>query len=247
MPMIQITVGDNAVDMLKSIVSSLYMEWLDDLLELELPQEVDFDSKEEYDKACKELMLDLVAQAKEYKGDIFRGVLESYNNFLTNKHTFDSQSKVSEEEALKAIARATADMKGTGFLVLFLTLLFPTALPYLILFNGPRIMLDAKERKNHEATLENTKIVREQIKSIQDPLYWFTDSLRTDYHKSNQELEELRVKAENGENVIPRLMELMSPERLSLSRENVLKELEFIIPDEIKEEEKQYIKKEDKK
>lgn len=254
-PMIQIVVGGgNAVDMLKSMVSSMYVEWTDDLLETELPKEEDFASKEEYEKACKEFMVDLVDQAKEYKGDIFKGVLESYNAFLTASHSFDTEAKQRCEHAIDQIAKATSDMKRTGIMVLVLSLIFPQAIPFLILFNGPRILIDARAKKRLELSLSQTNMQKSQMDSIQDPLFWFTDSLRTDYHASNKELDELRKRALNGENVISELMEIMSPERLSLPRENILKEFEFLLPVEAQEEtkeapeeQKQFTKKEDKK
>ena len=246
MPIVQIIVGASPVDMLKSMVSSLYVEWLDDLLEVEMPQESDYASKEEYEKSCKEFMADLVDQAKEYKGDIFKGVLESYNEFLTHKHAFDAEAKDKNARAEQKIASATSDMKNTGIMVLFLSLLFPQAFPIITLINGPRILLDARERKQQIANLEQIRMTAEQIKRVQDPLYWFTDSLRTDYHKSNKELEELRERALNGENVIQNLMELMSPERIGLPKDNILKELEFIFPEEGMEPGKELIKKEDK-
>lgn len=243
MPMLQIVAGTNEVDMLKLIVSSLYVEWLDDLLEEEVPKEESFESKEEYEKACKAFMVDLVDQAKEYKGDIFKGVLESYNTFLSQKYQFATESKEKCEYAKKGIAKTATDMRRRGIIMLFLALLFPKALLFILLFNGSKMLIDAKKIKRLESVLEQTSIENAQIESIQDSLFWFTDSLRTDYHNSNEELEELREKARKGENIIPALMELMSPERLSLPRRNILKELEFILPDEMEKETKGYIKK----
>lgn len=242
---IELTCGNDATKMLKAMVSSLYVEWLDDLMEVDLPQDVDFDSKEEYEKACKEFMIDLVDQAKEYKEDIFRNVLASYNQFLSSKHDFETYAQKQDAESIEGIEKMTLDMKSVGMVSLFLTFILPQSLPYIILLNGPRIGLDVMSRKRFEKNLEQTRIAREQMKSIQDPMFWFTDQLRTDYHKSNQEFKELRERASNGENIIEKLTEMMSPERLALKRENILKELSFEFPKEQQEETKQYTKKED--
>ena len=57
-----------------------------------------------------------------------------------------------------------------------------------------------------------------EIKEVQDPFYELIDTLRTDYHRSNEELKELEEKAINGEDISSALIEFMNPERIGLER-----------------------------
>ena len=58
--------------------------------------------------------------------------------------------------------------------------------------------------------------MKKNVLSHQDVFYEYIDILRTDYHKSNKELDELKRRAMNGENIMPELFEIVSPERVGL-------------------------------
>ena len=69
------------------------------------------------------------------------------------------------------------------------------------------------------------------LKDIQNRLFELMDTLRTDYHQSNKELKELQERAKKGENVMPILLEMISPERVALPK---------ISQEEIEEERRLY-------
>ena len=72
------------------------------------------------------------------------------------------------------------------------------------------------QKRNCKRELEKIDILKKKILLNQDIFYEYIDTLRTDYHKSNKELDELRRRAINGENIMPKLLEILNPKRIGL-------------------------------
>jgi hypothetical protein len=226
--------GDQPVEELKLVVASLMTQWEDSIIESEIPQDIDFDSKQEYEEAVKEYQLELLDEIKKAKHDIFASVLESYNQLLAAKYKRESVVKDQDRRSQDLIDKANSDIKSASLVTLGLSLFIPAAMPYLLLFNLPRIGTDIYLIKYHQKRISSNRVLDEQIKKIQDPMFEFMDTLRDDYHASNKELKELKEKAENGENIMAPLLEMIKPERVHLQRSDFLKQIQVEM-DESKE------------
>ena len=213
---IQVDSSEAIVDSMKLCVAMAMSEWEQDLLTAELPKREDYQTETEYQEEIKAYMTDAVDQIKDLKRQVFCSVLESYNEFLTAKYDQDTNIKNENSKCIEYIGDSLSDMKRAGIITLVLTLILPSALPIIIVLNGTRIGLDALTSKIMGRKIESNNQIQEEIKKIQIPFYEFTDTLRTDYHQSNHELDELREKALKGENVLGKLMEIVNPERVQL-------------------------------
>lgn len=222
---ITITLIDNPVESIKLVTSIIMSQWTSAIIEEGFPKETEFSSKEEYELALKEYMLKLVEEVKESKHEIFTSILECYNQILSKKGEVAEVFKEQEIQSQLTIERANYDMKSAGIVTIGLGLLVPNFLPIAVAINVPRVLGDIFLKKFHLQRMQNNREVSKGISSIQEPLYWFTDQLRTDYHESNKKLEELKRRALKGENVIDELLEIMNPERLHLKKMNVPHEL----------------------
>lgn len=233
---IQIDSMDGMVSMMKYAVAASMTDWEKSILELEIPKREDFTTEEEYQVEIRQYMVDLVDEVKEIKGEVFKSVLDSYNNYLSSKYEIESTIKKQNEQCVNMYINATADMKRAGILTVVLTLFVPQALPILLVLDIPRVGIDLLARGVSKKKMKMNEIQKELFSQIQIPFFDFTCDLRSDYHKSNKELDELRKKALNGENVIGNLLEIVNPERVNLKRVESSELLPFV---EVVEEEQQ--------
>ena len=220
--MIQVTSGEQIVETMKLYVGEMLSGFYDCLLELDLPKLEDFQTKEEYEEACKKMMIELVEDVTDIKEEVFKNVLNTYNDFLTGKVEFEQASNKEKQALQSSIVRMNVDMKTTGIVTLTLTLLFPGAMPILLMINIPRIGMDLLIRNKNQAKINRIEFLKKEMKKIQDPFYELTDALRSDYHKSKKELEEIKQKAIEGNNVVQDLLPIIDPERISLPRVHML-------------------------
>lgn len=124
----------------------------------------------------------------------------------------------SEEGRLfnEMIDHSNNDIKRAGMIAFYLSLLFPAIIPITLLANVPRVGFDLLQKRNCKRELEKIDILKKKILLNQDIFYEYIDTLRTDYHKSNKELDKLRRRAMNGENIMPKLLEILNPKRIGL-------------------------------
>ena len=213
---IELKDATHMVDQLKLFVSSALEECIEELLNVEIPDESEYDSEESLKEAQKDLMVQLVEEVKYIKKDIFTNILETYNLFVQEKNRFNYEATKQEEESIKTIISANSDMRRTGLVTITLSLIFPGAIPFLLIFNIPRLGSDILSKNIHLNNIVKNNILQKEFKRIQYPFFEFTDTLRTDYHKSMKELDKLEEEAKQGKNVAIELLEILNPERLSL-------------------------------
>ena len=63
------------------------------------------------------------------------------------------------------------------------------------------------------------EIINEKIlywQDFQNRFYAYCDNMRTDYHKSEKELESLKERAKNGENIMDELLQIAHPSSIGL-------------------------------
>ena len=208
--------SSDVAGMLKVSVAAQMSEWHENLLSMEVPEKEEFESEEEYREFMKMFMTDLVDAITSIKGDMFKDILNSYNDFLSEKIAVETQFKEEDERAKMVIRETRIHIKRIGIASLVITLILPSMLPIVLVINLPRIGLNLMAKKVMERNIEKNRLVLETMEQIQLPFYDFVCTLRDDYHKSNQELKELREKASQGENVIEPLLQMVNPERLAL-------------------------------
>jgi len=220
---------------LKTEVSLVLSSIYDETKESISMEREDYETEEEYQIMHRINELELLDEIKEIKHAIFSGLLDTYNDLVMDSNMFRSKVSSDRRESEEMIDLASYDMKKAGIITIGGSLLLPIIAPLLIIFNGPRIGLDCLTKKYHSERLEYNEKLLKEIKEIQDPFYEFINTLRTDYHRSNEELKELEKRALNGEDISNLLIEYINPERIGLERID-LKEFPF-------DEELKYIKR----
>jgi hypothetical protein len=226
------------VEIFKVQISLMLSNYYEQVKNNVFPKKEDFSSIEEYETEYNLAIFDLIDEIEEIKHEMFTGVLESYNDFIIEKNTFDATASKENSESIELIDLTTYDMKKAGIITVGATILLPIIAPIVIVFNLPRIGMDVLSKKYHEKRLEYNSYIQGKFKEIQDPFYELTYSLRSDYHKSKQELKELKERALQGEDIADDLIPMLNPERVNLPYIPGMVE----IP---KEEEKELIKKND--
>ena len=244
---IQMDTGDEALKTTKLAVTASLAEVEDELLTLEIPRREDFATDEEYEQETKQFMLDVISDIRMLKKDLFCNVLNAYNSVLDTKRQIDEvvDRSVKESKAVSAYSKKhiQSSLLTTGIITICLPELFPLA----FVIGGANVGYDVIMDKYGKKRVENLLKIQEDFKKTQYDFYDFTYDLRTDYHSSNKEMDELEKKAEDGENIIGPLSELLNPERMNLRRlkpEELAafeEEAERFFTDD--EEPKEYVKK----
>ena len=232
---IEINNPTQVVDILKTEVSLILSNMYEEAKENISIKREDYETEEEYQVMLCINELKLLDEIKEVKHNIFSGLLDSYNDLVIDSNIFRSKVASDKRESEEMIDLASYDMKKAGIITVGGSILLPMIAPLLIAFNGPRIGLDFLTKKYHSSRLESNELLLGEIRKIQDPFYEFINTLRTDYHRSNEELKELEERVLNGEDVSKLLIEYINPERIGLEKINLMA-LPF-------EEELKYIKR----
>lgn len=188
----------------------------DEVLYQDIPNREDYESLEDFNKANTQFMVNKVDEIKNIKHTTFVSTLKAYNDILNDVYKIKRCD--SEEGRLfnEMIDYSNNDIKRAGMIAFYLSLLFPAIIPITLLASVPRVGVDLLQKRNCKRELEKIDILKKKILLNQDIFYEYIDTLRTDYHKSNKELDELRRRAINGENIMPKLLEILNPKRIGL-------------------------------
>lgn len=188
----------------------------DEILCLDIPNREDYESLEAFNKANIEFMINKVDEIKNIKHTIFVSALKTYDDILNDVYTIKKSD--SEERRLlnEMIDFSNKDVKRAGMIAFYLSLLFPAIIPITLLASAPRVGFGLLQKKKCKNELERIDMLKKEILLNQDIFYEYIDTLRTDYHKSNKELDELKRRAMNGENIMPELFEILNPKRIGL-------------------------------
>ena len=167
------------------------------------------------------MLLETIEVAKK---TIFQNVLESYNNYLREGVDIKSSLKkiVSYNEA--NIKRANHDIVATTIVVTATVILLPGIAPIVIGISIPKYGLDILAKKGNLKQMAEIKQFIEEYDSIRPEFFELTDTLRTDYHRTNKKIKELKERALAGENVIEDVMSLLDLETIGLPNKKSLDE-----------------------
>ena len=206
------------VDMLK-VMTATQLTQMEGLLKCDIePKREDFATEEEYQIEKKLFNMEMIESIEEVKRKLFEDILDSYNEYLHLKYTTEEEFKKQNEESAAYIIQSSNDIKNTGIVSLLTTFMFPHAFPVIAALGLSRIGFDSLQSKiNYNRIIRNNNTLQE-INLIQDPLYDFTCTLRTDYHQSKNKFKELKERAANGETILPELIEMVNPEKVKLER-----------------------------
>ena len=219
--------GEELLAILQASVASYMSEMQDHILTTELPKREDFATEAEYQEMKREYMQFLVYKTELVKRDIFQDILNSYNDFLTEKNSVEIVMKKQAQQEREFKVQSSYAIKRIGIESVAISLLLPYCIPIVLIINVPRIGLNLGLRKAFEYRTKHNNELSEKLKDIQIPLFDFTCDLRSDYHKSKKELKELEAKAEAGESVVAELYEILDPSRVNLQR---IEEKDRVLP-----------------
>ena len=175
-----------------------------------------YETEKEYQEALVKKMTELTEQVRKEKLAVFRKSLDSYNDFLENRQEAKKIKKEITQTADEQIKLIDNEIRHIGIMTAALAIFFPTAIPLILMTSIPRIAERTSTKKKFSQKKEKTTLNDKELRDLQDIYYDFIDTLRTDYHTSNQELAEIMKQAEQGENIIPNLLEIINPERVNL-------------------------------
>lgn len=235
-PVITISKSEFIVSTLKLLISSTLMDCCEALKKVEVPEDNQVETYKQ-----------LVAEMKKVREGIFIDTLNSYNDFLTQKHQLESMINDQDKKNIQDILRYQSDFKNTSIVALVLSLLFPSYFPIIMGINIPRMGVDWIGSKRRMNKIVWNHIQMEEWNSIQNPFFDLTCDLREDYHKTKDEWKKLEEKATIGENIIPELISIMSPERLSLPEVKIEDWIEMEEQPSLELKEEPYQKKKIKK
>ena len=210
--------GEELVETLKSSVTLAMTDWEQRFIGITFPTREDFETEEEYKETIVYMMTELVDSVRELKGDLFRQMNDNYNEFLAVQMKTNQDAKEDIKKAYIVMEKTRKDAKSSGIITIALTLLFPGYLPIIVLVQAPRFAYYLTMNLYSKHKVRNDEEIMENLRTIQIPYFDFICDMRSDYHKSNQELDELMKRAQQGEDVTNELLEMIKPERLSLSR-----------------------------
>ena len=213
------------IDKLEIIVKLLKIKTAAQLTQIESilkcdiePKREDCITEEEYLAKMKSFNIEMINSVEQLKKRLFNDVLDSYNNYLQMKYTAEKELKKQNEASAAYILYSGKDIKNSGIASLVTTLLIPSAFPIIAAIGLTRISFDTLQAKINLNRINKNNDALQKIKLVQDPFYEFTCTLRTDYHESKKKFEELKERANNGETIIPELIEMVNPEKVALER-----------------------------
>ena len=217
----------------KDLVSVMLSRSLEDVYYM-MPEEDEFMFEEDYLLMRKIISLDAINMIKKVKYDIFSRLLDTYNIVITDMNTFKSRYKKENIESEEIQLLVNRSMKRTAVISAGVSFLIPALIPLVLLIGVPSIGMDKMTKDYHKERIEKNNELKELYDIIHKPFYEFISILRRDYHRSNEELKELELRAMNGEDITEELISILDPSRIGLD----------YIPSSIYEDEdiKQYIK-----
>lgn len=225
---IEVNDPSQITEVLKIEISKVLSESSKELIE-SLPKREDYNTESEYDLIKRMAMIEIVDKTKELKHEIFKEILDNYNTLLGEIIKFKNISEIENKNLELMDEYLDQRAKRTLIISLGISLLFPSIIPIVILVDIPQIGSNRLLKKHCKTKLENNKTIKNTMEQVRSPLYELTDTLRTDYHRSNEELKELEHKAIIGEDISENIKEILNPERIGLKRiENPIKEKTLI-------------------
>ena len=210
------TASIEIIEELKEMLSNEMEGWKEDLLAIPMPRRENFRTEEDYNKALQFVMISSINAVQKLKRSTFKDVLETYNSFLTEKQEWNliiNKTYPNGQEMIKTLYRRNKTM---GVLMLISTLLSPSLLPIILAFYVSYLLGGKYLAGKLNDNCQNLLAAKEEINRFQRVFYDVVFDLRNDYHRSNEELDQLRERALKGENIMQELIEIINPERISL-------------------------------
>ena len=160
--------------------------------------------------------LQLIEEVKVIKHNIFLDILNTNNEVIRKKNHFETKFKTENKESEYIKEELDSSMKRTLIFSAGASLLLPKFIPLVLILGIPRLGADKLVKDYHVRRIEKNNSKEDILNRIQEPLYEFTDVLRTDYHKTKKELKELEERAINGDYILDELKEIVNPKRVGL-------------------------------
>ena len=172
------------------------------------------DSSEE---TSVEEYLRLIELVKIAKQDIFFKILNAYNTFLDIKFDTITELEAQNSEYKDYSQKFLNENTSKIYLLIMLSAIISIKLSiYIAILNLALKTVYSYANKILEELMEliNKKISYWQ--DFQNSFYAYCDNMRADYHKSKKELESLKERAKNGENIMDELLQIAHPSSIRL-------------------------------
>ena len=184
------------------------------------PNREDYESEAEYKKAFNDYLMKLVEYVSKIKHDVFCDVLDSYNNSITVEGNLENDTKELFEMIKRNINYFNGNIRRGIISTVICSLLFPiNMMPIFIGLGLGRYVVNKSKIKRSMMVTTAQKEMLKQFSDDKNNMYLLQDTLRTDFHKRKEELDELKrlilsgkVNEENKDIFIERLKELINPE-----------------------------------
>ena len=214
---IELDDSEDSLKMMKMMVTAMMKEWQNQVITLDTPKKEEYETEEEYKKAFNDFMLETINDIKGIKFDIFKNIDSINNNFMKLKYDSLEAFKKENQEREQVIKGAKRDIVVAGITVSGLSLIFPGALPYLLIINIPRIGIGIYAIKKNKNRIEINMGVEKRLEELEPQLNALTCDLREDYHKAEKELDELKIQLLEGKDIQPALINIFDPTRIGLT------------------------------
>lgn len=161
--------------------------------------------------------LKLIELVRIEKQDIFSQTLNAYNNFLNTKFDTITELKKQNNKYSDYSQEFLNENTSKIYSLIMLSAIISIRLAiYIAIINMALKTLDTYATKIFKKLME---IINEKIlywQDFQNRFYAYCDNMRTDYHKSEKELESLKERAKNGENIMDELLQIAHPSSIGL-------------------------------
>ena len=215
---VQVILPEDYAKSLRMDAAIFLTEKYDELLQKEIPKREDYASAEEWQEAKKRFMLESVDFVETNKKAAFVLTLDQYNEFLRFLNQYNEDKNKNNQRHTEEIEKCYKRNRRTLFATIAATLIYPAGFPAYLIIGATQNGWNSLEAERHRRAIIAEEGIYTVVKDFQNRMFDLTDIMRTDYHQSKKEIEDLKERAKKGENVMPILLQMISPEKLSLPR-----------------------------
>lgn len=214
---IELDDSEDSLKMMKTMITAMMKEWQNQVITLDTPKREEYTSDEEFKKEYNKFMLETIEDIRGVKFSIFKNVNDINNNFIQLKRNALASFEKEKMEREQVIKGAKRDIVVSTIAVTGLSLIFKDALPYLLILNIPRVGIGLYAIRKNKNRIEINMGVEKKLDELEPELNMMTCDFREDYHRTEEELDDLKIKLLEGKDIKEGLINLFDPKRVGLT------------------------------
>ena len=215
---VQVVLPEDYAKALRLDAAKFLTSKYDELLQKKIPVREDYATDEEFKKAQQNFMLESIEFVSVNKHAAFSLTLNQYNELLVLLNEYEDKKKGHDKTHIAEMENCYKRNRRTFIATIAATLIYPVGLPAYLVIGAARNGMNNMQANYHRRSMIAEDGICQVLVDFRNNMFDLTDIMRTDFHQSKRELEELRERAKKGENIMPILLEMISPEKLSLPR-----------------------------